>query len=106
MKNVQVIDGADNCVYDIFAFPDDVFALVFSAGTDIAFVEDLQKRADAERVFRGLESAWANRLPKEHVNGIHGTLFYGLAHKRKYYPTLRDAEASNPDGSHLRAPTK
>jgi hypothetical protein len=69
-------------------------------------VEDLQTRADAERIFRGLESVWANRLPKERVDGIHGTLFYGLSHKRKCYPTLRDAEASNPDGSHLRALTK
>ena len=49
MKNSMVIDGAENCVYDIFTAPYDDFALIFS---------DL--------------------------------------------PTLRDEEASNPDGSALR----
>jgi hypothetical protein len=103
MKNIQVIDGAAKCVYDIFAAPDDVFARVFSPGTDIAFVEDLQQRPDADDVFEALGSIWPNRLPKERVNGIHGTLFYGLIEKRRFYPTLRDEEARNPDGSLLRA---
>ena len=35
--------------------------------------------------------------------GIHGTIFYGLEHKRQYYPTLKDEEAINTDGSRLRA---
>jgi hypothetical protein len=34
--------------------------------------------------------------------GIHGVLFYELLKKRQYYPTLRDEEAINPDGSRLR----
>jgi hypothetical protein len=34
--------------------------------------------------------------------GIHGIVFCGLYVKRKYYPTLRDEEAVNPDGSQLR----
>jgi len=34
--------------------------------------------------------------------GIHGIVFYGLYVKRKYYRTLRDEEAVNPDGSRLR----
>lgn len=42
-------------------------------------------------------------MPKTRVQGIHGTLFYELPGKRKYYPTLRDEEAMNPDGSRLRA---
>jgi hypothetical protein len=31
--------------------------------------------------------------------GIHGIVFYQLYAKRKYYPTLKDEEAVNPDGS-------
>ena len=46
-KNIMVIDGAENCVYDIFATPDDDFALIFPEGTDIAFIEDIERRADA-----------------------------------------------------------
>jgi hypothetical protein len=102
MKNIQVIDGAENCVYDVFAMPEDVFSLVFAPGTDIAFVEELERRADADRVFEALGTVWGNRVPKSQVQGIHGTLFYGLIQKRKFYPTLRDEEAMNPDGSRLR----
>jgi hypothetical protein len=102
MKNIQVIDGAQNAVYDIFAATDDVFALVFPSGTDVAFIEDIRQRPDAEEVLKALETIWANRLPKTQVQGIHGILFYGLLTKRHYYPTLRDEEAANPDGSRLR----
>jgi hypothetical protein len=44
MKNIMVVDGAENCVYDIFATPDDDFALIFPEGTDIAFIEDIERR--------------------------------------------------------------
>lgn len=103
MKNIQVIDGADNCVYDIFAASEDVFNLVFAPGTDVAFVEVLENRPDAEVVFKTLETIWPNRVAKSQVHGIQGTLFYGLIGKRKYYPARRDEEAMNPDGSPLRA---
>jgi len=102
MKNIMVIDGAENCVYDVFAVPDDDFALIFPEGTDIAFIEDVERRANAEAVFEALERAWSNRIPKREAAGIHGTVFYQLYGKRKYYPTLRDEEAVNPDGSALR----
>jgi hypothetical protein len=102
MKNIQVIDGAENCVYDIFAAPDEVFDMVFAPGTDVAFVEELEQRPDGDRVFKALETIWASRVPKSQVQGIHGILFYELIGKRKYYPTLRDEEAMNPDGSRLR----
>jgi hypothetical protein len=35
--------------------------------------------------------------------GIHGILFYELEYKKQYYPTRRDEEAVNPNGSRLRA---
>ena len=45
MKNIQVIDGAENCVYDVFAASDETFALIFTHNTDIAFAEDLPDQA-------------------------------------------------------------
>jgi hypothetical protein len=102
MKNIMVIDGAENCVYDIFAVTDDDFALIFPDGTDVAFVEDIERRANAEVAFDALQRTWANRIPKRDARGIHGIVFYQLYGKRKYYPTLRDEEAVNPDGSALR----
>jgi hypothetical protein len=102
MKNIQVIDGALNAVYDVFAASDEDFALIFPDNTDIAFAEDFEDSSAAiEAAFARL---WANRVPKAQVQGIHGTLFYGLEHKRRYYPTRRDAEAVNPDGTKLRQP--
>ena len=102
MKNIMVIDGAENSVYDVFSVSDDDFALIFPGGTDIAFTEDVERRTDAEAVFEALTRAWPHRIPKREAMGIHGIVFYGLDVKRKYYPTLRDEEAVNPDGSRLR----
>ena len=100
MKFIQTIDGAENCVYDIFVASDDDFALLFPNGTDIAFSEDFDE-ADS-MVTDALNRLWANRIPKAQAIGIHGTYFCGLPNKRQYYPTLKDEEAVNPDGTRLR----
>ena len=102
VKNIMVIDGAENCVYDVFAAPDEDFALIFPAETDVAFIEDIVRRSDADDVARALGTLWSRRVPKAQAMGIHGILFYELHKKRQYYPTLRDEEAVNPDGSALR----
>ena len=102
MKNIMVIDGAENCVYDVFEAADDVFALIFGPGTDIAFIEDIEQRPGADDVMRALGTTWSNRVPKRQAMGIHGIVFYESYAKRQYYPTLRDEEACNPDGSRLR----
>ena len=49
MKNVQVIDGADNCTYDIYQFTDEEFAVVFPGdGQDVEFAEELYDRLSNE----------------------------------------------------------
>ena len=53
MKNIMVVDGAENCVYDIFATPDDDFALIFPDGTDVAFIEDLLNALSSEYCIDG-----------------------------------------------------
>lgn len=102
MKNIQVIDGAENCVYDIFAATDEEFNLIFPAGQDVAFIDEVQKRLSAEQFEKAFEKIWERRQKKANVNGIHGTLFYELELKKKYYKTRVDEEAVNPDGSRLR----
>lgn len=106
MKNIQVIDGADNCVYDIFAATRDEFALIFPDGQDIAFIGEVQQRCSQHGASAALDAAfrkiWQRRVPKSHVHGIHGTLFYGLDVKQPCYPTRRDEDAVNPDGTPLR----
>jgi hypothetical protein len=102
MKNIQVIDGADNCVYDIFAATEEEFALIFIAGTDVAFIDDVYARGESNLLDDAFNRIWKRRQRKIDVQGIHGILFYELAAKKAYYPTLRDEEAINPDGTSLR----
>ncbi len=102
MKNIQVIDGALNCVYDIFQATDAEFGHIFPEGEDIAFVDEVIARNDAELLDCIFSSIWRRRIPKKSAMGIHGILFYELAHKKHYYATRRDEEAKNLDGTRLR----
>ena len=102
MKNIQIVDGAQNCVYDIFAATDDEFAVIFPPGTDIAFVDEVYARGQSDLLDAVFNNIWQRRLPKADVIGIHGIVFYELDKKMVYYPTRRDEEAINPDGSSLR----
>lgn len=103
MKNIQVIDGAENSVYDIFAATEEEFALIFPAGQDVAFIDEVLARGPKKQLGEALGRIWERRLPKREAMGIHGLVFYGLEHKKKYYPTRRDEEAVNPGGFRLRA---
>ena len=102
MKNIQVIDGAKNSVYDIFAATDEEFALVFPEGTDIAFIDEVIANGGGEQLDAAFNNIWQRRVIKSEALGIHGIIFYELEEKKVYYPTRRDEEAVNPDGSRLR----
>jgi hypothetical protein len=102
MKNIQVIDSAVNSVYDIFAASEEEFKLIFPHGQDIAFIEEVLKSGRRKKVTEALSRIWTRRIPKVEANGIHGILFYGLEEKMEYYPTRKDEEAINPDGTRLR----
>jgi hypothetical protein len=103
MKNIQIIDGAQNCVYDIFAATDDEFSLIFPNGTDIAFIEEVYAKGDEQALDAAFNNIWKRRVRKRDAQGIHGIVFYELPDKMVYYPTRKDEEAVNPDGSKLRA---
>lgn len=103
MKNIQVIDGAANCVYDIFAATDEEFDLIFPSGQDVAFIDEVYRAGcDEVKLNRAFESIWTRRVIKSQAMGIHGLLFYELEEKKPYYATRRDEEAVNPNGSPLR----
>lgn len=102
MKNIQIIDGADNSVFDIFAATEEEFLLIFPEGQDVAFIEDVMVRALGSELDEAFNRIWNRRIPKRDAMGIHGILFYELEHKKQYYPTRRDEEAINPDGTLLR----
>ncbi|WP_236078248.1 hypothetical protein [Paraburkholderia nemoris] len=102
MKNIQIIDGAQNCVYDIFSATDEEFALVFPGETDIAFIDEVYARGDRRLLDVAFKNIWQRRVKKSEAQGIHGIIFYELEEKKVYYPTRKDEGAINPDGSNLR----
>ena len=102
MKNIQVIDGAENCVYDIFSATDEEFALIFPGDTDVAFIDEVYANGDEKVLDAAFNAIWKRRIKKSAAQGIHGILFYELPEKKVYYPTRRDEEAVNPGGFALR----
>lgn len=103
MKNIQVIDGAVNCVYDIFQATEEEFNEIFPAGQDIAFIDEVLAADKVGKLDAVFSAIWTRRITKSKANGIHGTLFYELEEKKPFYPTRRDEEAINPGGSLLRS---
>jgi len=92
VKNIQIIDGADNTTYSIFAATDEEFAVIFPGGTDIEFAEDFFERAGDEIATIITKEMWKRPVDKKIVQGIHGTLFYQLAYKKRYYLTKKEAD--------------
>lgn len=103
MKNIQVIDDAENSVYDIFSATDEEFNHIFPEGTNIAFNDEVMERNKSdEKIGEILNNIWSRPVWKSKAIGIHGILFYGMEEKKEYYPNRRDEDARNPDGTKLR----
>ena len=85
MKNIQVIDGAENCTFSVFQATDEEFRALFpELGQDIQFAEDLP-----EGLSDVLSAIWERPVAKSDANGIHGTLFYDFAQKRHLFPASK-----------------
>jgi hypothetical protein len=92
MKNVQVIDGAVNAAYCIYGLSERDFSLLFPSGQDIEFIDDFVRRVGRTRADAVMRRLWKHPVDKKKVHGIHGTLFFELEEKKKYYPTKRELE--------------
>ncbi len=93
MKNIQVIDGAQNCSYSIFSVTDEEFQILFPApGQDIEFIEDAIERVGDFRLGEIMAPVWKRPVKKSEAQGIHGTLFYELTNKKKYYPGKKSSD--------------
>ncbi|ODN69904.1 hypothetical protein [Methylobrevis pamukkalensis] len=90
MKNVMIVDGAENCAYDLYELSDEDFAVIFPGdGQDIQFVDELDGMASADAILAGM---WTRPVAKKKASGIHGILFYELSGKKEYYPNRRDSD--------------
>ena len=100
MKNVQVIDGSQNCTYPIYQFTEKQFALIFPGqNQDIEFASDLTARLSDQDQDTAFEGAWDRPIRKTQAQGIDGTLFYGLDHKKVYYPNKSERDVGGPPHS-------
>lgn len=103
MKNIQIIDGAKNCSYEIYSVTDDEFRVLFpEEGQDIEFIEDAIRRVGDKKLGQMMSAVWKRPVAKVNVVGIHGTLFYELLFKKKYYPTKKDSEMIDSFGNKSR----
>ncbi|GFM87137.1 hypothetical protein PSCICO_25360 [Pseudomonas cichorii] len=83
MKNIQIIDGAKNCVYDIFSATEEEFDKIFPQGTNIAFIDEVYSRKSESELDRVFNSIWSRPVRKLHAQGIHGIVFMSWM-KRKF----------------------
>lgn len=87
MKNIQVIDGAVNSIYEIYSVTDKVFSRLFPNDSNIAFAEDFPEGDPLWTDF------YKQRVSKESVNGIHGTLHLrNKAAIASFFPTRRETD--------------
>jgi len=90
MKNIQIIDGADNATYSIFQASDSEFDTIFPGpGQDLEIVEDYISRVGESEASSTLSKLWQRPIHKRHALGIHGTLYYDYYEKRQYLPVSR-----------------
>jgi hypothetical protein len=91
MKNIQIIDGASNSVFEIYAIADTLFAALFPNGTDVAFAKDYY--AELPITDRLLKNLYKRRVDKKSIRGIHGTLHLDSSQvEPKFFPTRRESE--------------
>ena len=93
MKNIQVIDRAVNCAYDVYSATDEEFLKIFPApDQDIQFNDEIEDDPEIRQILARL---WKRRLNKSEVQGIHGTLFYQLPEKKPFYPNRKEQDLTD-----------
>jgi hypothetical protein len=90
LKNIQVIDGAVNCEYPIYAATLEEFDAIFPLpGQDLELVEDFISRVGEDKADAILGAIFDRALNKKLVSGVHGTLFYEREGDRSFFPLSR-----------------
>lgn len=91
MKNIQIIDGAENCTFSFFQSTEEEFKLIFPENNqDIQYFEDIKKANNMKEIQLALSKIWKRPIRKKDVNGVHGTLFYEMDGRKKYYTDKRE----------------
>jgi hypothetical protein len=97
LKNIQIIDGADNATFSIFQATDEEFAVIFPGeAQDIEFPEDLIDRLGEGAAAELLKGIWNRPILKRDAMGIHGTLYYDFKDKRHFLASTKREIDSDP----------
>lgn len=67
MKNIQIFDGADNAVYDIFAATDEEFSLIFTNGTDVAFIDEVYQKQPSQTLNAAFTEIWSTQSSRSPI---------------------------------------
>jgi hypothetical protein len=89
MKNIQIIDGADNATFSLFQATDEEFEAIFPNGQDMEVSEDFHARVGDARARAILTPIWERPILKREAQGIHGTLYYDWERKRDRLPASK-----------------
>jgi hypothetical protein len=93
MKNIQLVEPAENCAFLVHSVSEKDFKLVFPAkGQDIEFVEDLLARLGKRRAGQVLSRLFRRYVDKQQIHGIHGTLFLMCEGRKQYFPNKRETD--------------
>jgi hypothetical protein len=90
VKNVQVIDAAENSHFPVFQMTAREFKAIFPGrGQDIAFAEDVVRRLGKKKSDAILSPVWQRPILKKDIVGLHGTLFFGFQDRKIHFPRSR-----------------
>jgi hypothetical protein len=90
LKNIQIIDRANNATFSLFQVTEEEFAAIFPGdGQDMELIEDFTERVGEEQALRILLPAWERPILKRDAQGIHGTLYYEYADRKWYLPASK-----------------
>jgi hypothetical protein len=92
MKNIQVIDNAENCLFPVYAATDEEFSQIFPEENDIEFIENFFNRVGESIAIAIMNEIWKRPMDKKIIVGLHGTIYYGLESRKKYFPTNKESE--------------
>ena len=72
MKHIEIVDGALNSRFELYAVTDQVFDLLFPIEKDEIYLEDLSKELQENAAF--WDQVYAREVDRRTVQGIHGIL--------------------------------
>ena len=72
MKNIEIVDGALNSRFEIYAVEDEIFHTLFRYGKNEVYLEDLNEALQNDADF--WDRVYAREVDRQLVQGIHGVL--------------------------------